>query len=71
MVRQKDKSWNAVVVLDVKLNSFQMPDLEKKLKLEAQNDSTIIACRFPFPSLQPVLIKEEGIDSIWVYKITS
>ncbi|XP_058813853.1 ATP synthase subunit C lysine N-methyltransferase [Topomyia yanbarensis] len=45
-----------------------MSDLEQKITAEAQPDSTIIACRFPFPSLQPVRIIESGIDTVWVYK---
>lgn len=48
-----------------------MPDLEKKLIKESQPDSVVVACRFPLPTLQPVWIKEEGIDSIWVYRMKS
>lgn len=46
-----------------------MPDLEQKLQNELKDDSVIVACRFPFPNLEPSWIKEEGIDSIWVYRM--
>ncbi|XP_058467762.1 ATP synthase subunit C lysine N-methyltransferase [Malaya genurostris] len=45
-----------------------MSDLELKIQTEAQPDSTIIACRFPFPTLKPVNIINDGIDTVWVYK---
>lgn len=46
-----------------------MPELEKKLLQESHPDSVVVACRFPFPTLEPSWIKEEGIDSIWVYQM--
>lgn len=47
---------------------FKMADLETKIKAEARPDSTIIACRFPFPTLPPIKTIDAGIDSVWVYR---
>lgn len=46
-----------------------MPDLEKKFLKDLKEDSVVVACRFPLPNIEPSWIKEEGIDSIWVYRI--
>lgn len=46
-----------------------MPDLEKKFIKESRPDSVIVACRFPLPNLEPSWMIEEGIDSIWVYRM--
>ncbi|XP_050077937.1 ATP synthase subunit C lysine N-methyltransferase [Anopheles maculipalpis] len=45
-----------------------MEDLEKKILSEAAPGTTVIACRFPFPSLKTVDRIEEGIDSVWLYR---
>lgn len=44
-----------------------MAELEEKIRNEAQPNATIIACRFPFPTLHPVKTVDDGIDSVWVY----
>ena len=48
-----------------------MPDLEVKLAKEMTNPSTttIIACRFPFPTWREIAIIGQGIDTVWVYKV--
>lgn len=46
-----------------------MPDLEKKLINEAAPNSVVVACRFKMPTLEPIWEKEEGVDSVWVYKM--
>ncbi|GAB0086402.1 fam173b [Sergentomyia squamirostris] len=46
-----------------------MDDLEKKLKSEVTEHCTIVACRFPFPTLRPSDTIEAGVDSVWTYKI--
>lgn len=51
------------------LTPLQMPDLEKKFIKESKPDSVIVACRFPLPNLEPSWMIEEGIDSIWVYRM--
>ncbi|XP_035892899.1 ATP synthase subunit C lysine N-methyltransferase [Anopheles stephensi] len=45
-----------------------MEDLEKKILSEAAPGTTVIACRFPFPSLKTVDRIEEGVDSVWLYR---
>ncbi|XP_036608517.1 ATP synthase subunit C lysine N-methyltransferase [Trichosurus vulpecula] len=44
-----------------------MPQLEKKLQLELEDDARVIACRFPFPHWIPDHITGEGIDTVWAY----
>ncbi|XP_062536455.1 ATP synthase subunit C lysine N-methyltransferase [Armigeres subalbatus] len=57
--------YNNIVIFGVEQ---MMADLEKKIQDEAKPDSTIIACRFPFPMLQPTKTIDDGIDSVWVYQ---
>uniref|UniRef100_A0A182KAX7 Methyltransferase domain-containing protein n=1 Tax=Anopheles christyi TaxID=43041 RepID=A0A182KAX7_9DIPT len=45
-----------------------MEDLEKKVLREAAPGTTVIACRFPFPTLKTEKRIEEGVDSVWVYR---
>uniref|UniRef100_A0A182R7M3 Methyltransferase domain-containing protein n=1 Tax=Anopheles funestus TaxID=62324 RepID=A0A182R7M3_ANOFN len=45
-----------------------MEDLEKKILSEAAPGTTVIACRFPFPSMKTVDRIEEGVDSVWLYR---
>ncbi|XP_040175769.1 ATP synthase subunit C lysine N-methyltransferase-like [Anopheles arabiensis] len=45
-----------------------MEDLEKKVLREAAPGTTVIACRFPFPTLKTESRIEEGVDSVWVYR---
>lgn len=47
--------------------SFQMKDLEIKLLDEVQTNSKIIACRFPFPNIEPNRIIDSGVNTVWVY----
>ncbi|XP_038626348.1 ATP synthase subunit C lysine N-methyltransferase [Tachyglossus aculeatus] len=44
-----------------------MLQLENKLQLELEEDSRVIACRFPFPHWTPDHITGEGIDTVWAY----
>ncbi|XP_053690847.1 ATP synthase subunit C lysine N-methyltransferase [Sabethes cyaneus] len=57
--------YNNIVIFGVE---EMMQDLEQKVAQEAQSNATIIACRFPFPSLIPVKTLEDGIDSVWIYR---
>ncbi|XP_001663417.2 protein FAM173B [Aedes aegypti] len=57
--------YNNIVIFGVEQ---MMADLEKKIEHEAKPDSTIIACRFPFPTLQPTKTIDDGINSVWVYR---
>ncbi|XP_013074316.2 ATP synthase subunit C lysine N-methyltransferase-like isoform X1 [Biomphalaria glabrata] len=46
-----------------------MKPLEDKLDQEMLPGTHIVACRFPLPSWQPVLVCGEGIDSVWLYVV--
>ncbi|XP_071467994.1 ATP synthase subunit C lysine N-methyltransferase isoform X1 [Marmota flaviventris] len=48
-----------------------MPQLEKKLELELEDDARVIACRFPFPHWIPDHVTGEGIDTVWVYDVST
>ncbi|XP_036918894.1 ATP synthase subunit C lysine N-methyltransferase [Sturnira hondurensis] len=48
-----------------------MPQLEKKLGLELRDDARVIACRFPFPHWIPDQVTGEGIDTVWVYDMST
>ncbi|KAI8797738.1 protein FAM173B [Biomphalaria glabrata] len=45
-----------------------MKPLEDKLDQEMLPGTHIVACRFPLPSWQPVLVCGEGIDSVWFHQ---
>ena len=51
-------------------NLLQMPQLEKKLDQELGIGSSVIACRFPFPSWKPDRTIGEGIDAVWIYNVS-
>ena len=44
-----------------------MPQLEKKLDQELHNNSSVVACRFPFPNWIPDRTVGDGIDTVWIY----
>ena len=46
-----------------------MTQLESKCKAELVQGSVIVACRFPFPTLEPHKVYGEGIDTVWLYEI--
>lgn len=46
-----------------------MPQLEKKLELELEEDARVIACRFPFPHWTPDHIAGDGVDTVWAYDV--
>ncbi|CAH6787402.1 Atpsckmt [Phodopus roborovskii] len=48
-----------------------MPQLEKKLELELEDDARVIACRFPFPHWTPNHTAGEGIDTVWAYDMST
>ncbi|XP_078543747.1 ATP synthase subunit C lysine N-methyltransferase isoform X1 [Lissotriton helveticus] len=45
-----------------------MPQLERKLQRELQENARVIACRFPFPHWVPDHVTGEGIDTVWTYE---
>lgn len=48
-----------------------MEELEEKFRTELREDSRIVACRFPLPNLKPLKTIGEGVDTVWVYAISS
>lgn len=50
---------------------WKMPQLEKKLELELEDDARVIACRFPFPHWTPDYTAGEGIDTVWAYDMSA
>lgn len=48
-----------------------MEQLEKKLKNEVEENTKIIACRFPLPNCKPIYKIGDGIDAVWVYEINN
>ncbi|XP_058420340.1 ATP synthase subunit C lysine N-methyltransferase isoform X2 [Diceros bicornis minor] len=50
---------------------WKMPQLEKKLELELEDDARVIACRFPFPHWTPDQVTGEGIDTVWAYDMST
>ncbi|KAM6156487.1 ATP synthase subunit C lysine N-methyltransferase [Erethizon dorsatum] len=44
-----------------------MPQLERKLELELEDDVRVIACRFPFPHWTPAHVTGDGVDTVWAY----
>ncbi|XP_026673968.1 protein N-lysine methyltransferase FAM173B isoform X1 [Ceratina calcarata] len=47
-----------------------MCDVEMKFKKELRDNSVIVACRFPLPTMNSIETVGEGIDAVWVYKIS-
>ena len=45
-----------------------MVALEEKLAHELKPNAIVVACRFPMPNWEPVIVIGEGIDKVWVYK---
>ncbi|XP_055475005.1 ATP synthase subunit C lysine N-methyltransferase isoform X5 [Psammomys obesus] len=50
---------------------WKMPQLEKKLELELEDNARVIACRFPFPHWTPDYTAGEGIDTVWAYDMSA
>lgn len=46
-----------------------MAELERKIKIECELGTNVIACRFPLPNMVPAKIIGSGIDTVWVYYI--
>uniref|UniRef100_A0A023FV72 Methyltransferase domain-containing protein n=1 Tax=Amblyomma parvum TaxID=251391 RepID=A0A023FV72_AMBPA len=47
-----------------------MAPLERKLVTELKPGSWVLACRFPLPTLKPVDTCGDGIDTVWLYRLT-
>jgi len=48
-----------------------MEQLEVKMGNELVPNAIVVACRFPFPNWQPLLVEGTGIDKVWVYTVES
>lgn len=60
------KNYDNVVLFGV---GQMMQDIEQKFLMELQEDVTIVACRFPLPSMYAIKVIGEGVDTVWVYKV--
>ncbi|KAH8341135.1 hypothetical protein KR074_000321 [Drosophila pseudoananassae] len=60
------KDYNYVVIFGVEQ---MMQDLEHKLIAECPHDAQIIACRFPLPNMEHAKIIEDGVNTVWFYKM--
>ncbi|KAH8346114.1 hypothetical protein KR067_005595 [Drosophila pandora] len=60
------KDYNYIVIFGVEQ---MMQDLEHKLIAECPHDAEIIACRFPLPNMEHVKIIEDGVNTVWFYKL--
>lgn len=60
------KSYNNVVIFGVEQ---MMAEFERKLIQEMNNDSVVVACRFPLPNMIPVETIGSGIDTVWKYVV--
>ncbi|KAK4878794.1 hypothetical protein RN001_011300 [Aquatica leii] len=61
-------SYDNVLIFGVEQ---MMLDLEKKIKAECSKDCNVVACRFPLPNLQPFKTIGHGIDTVWIYNLSS
>ncbi|XP_073818950.1 ATP synthase subunit C lysine N-methyltransferase [Musca autumnalis] len=60
------KPYDYVVIFGVEQ---MMKDLETKLIAEVPS-SKVIACRFPLPTLEPLKVIEDGVNSVWFYDLS-
>ncbi|XP_023943881.2 ATP synthase subunit C lysine N-methyltransferase [Bicyclus anynana] len=58
--------YNNIVIFGVEQ---MMQDFERKLVLEAKDDTVVVACRFPLPNMIPVETIGHGVDTVWKYII--
>ncbi|XP_043601518.1 ATP synthase subunit C lysine N-methyltransferase [Bombus pyrosoma] len=61
------KKYDNIVLFGV---DQMMKDVEIKFIKELQEDSVIIACRFPLPTISEIKTIGEGVDMVWIYKIS-
>lgn len=45
-----------------------MEELEEKVTREVNNDTYVVACRFPFVHHTPHLTIGAGVDTVWLYR---
>lgn len=60
------KPYNNIVIFGVEQ---MMKDFEKKVLEETNNNTVIVACRFPLPNMTPVETIGSGVDTIWKYVV--
>ncbi|CAK1541612.1 unnamed protein product [Leptosia nina] len=58
------KPYNNIVIFGVE---HMMPEFERKLLLEVDNGTTVVACRFPLPNMVPMETIGHGVDTVWKY----
>ncbi|CAB3220471.1 unnamed protein product [Arctia plantaginis] len=60
------KPYNNIVIFGVEQ---MMAEFERKLIQETNNDTVVVACRFPLPNMIPVETIGSGIDTVWKYVV--
>ncbi|XP_076630776.1 ATP synthase subunit C lysine N-methyltransferase [Colletes latitarsis] len=61
------RNYDNVVLFGV---DQMMEDIEKKFRTELQNNCIIVACRFPLPNMNALKIVGQGVDTVWIYKVS-
>lgn len=58
--------YNSIVIFGVE---EMMSQLEAKIQKEAQDGVIIVACRFPFSTMEPEEVIGHGVDTVWRYRL--
>ena len=62
------KNYDNIVIFGV---DQMMADVEKKFMRELKKDCVIVACRFPLPNMNIIKVTGNGVDTVWVYKVST
>lgn len=60
------KPYNNIVIFGVEQ---MMNEFEQKLIDESNNNTVVVACRFPLPNMVPVETIGHGVDTVWKYTV--
>lgn len=60
------KPYNNIVIFGVEQ---MMQEFEQKLIHETNDDTVVVACRFPLPNMVPIETLGHGVDTVWKYVV--
>ncbi|KPI98796.1 Protein FAM173B [Papilio xuthus] len=60
------KPYQNIVIFGVEQ---MMTEFESKLLREVNNDTVVVACRFPLPNMTPIETIGHGVDTVWKYVV--
>ncbi|KAL0818267.1 hypothetical protein ABMA28_008758 [Loxostege sticticalis] len=60
------KPYDNIVIFGVEQ---MMNEFENKLLKEANNNTVVVACRFPLPNMTPIETIGHGVDTVWKYVV--